>query len=150
MPLVFNDFSLDPKTRQLLREGKERRLEPKAFDLLALLLRRRPEAVSKGEIQEQLWPGTFVSESSLTGLVTQIRQALDDDPRKARFLRTVHGFGYAFCGTVVEEGGRPRQSQAARRRAPAPGGLRLRSSGTRPPLSSPKERTSSGATRPPA
>ena len=87
-----------------MRGGKERRLEPKAFELLALLLRRRPEAVSKGEIQEELWPDTFVSESSLTGLVTQIRQALDDDPRKARFLRTVHGFGYAFCGTVVEEG----------------------------------------------
>jgi DNA-binding winged helix-turn-helix (wHTH) protein len=124
MRLAFNDFCLDLKTRQLLRGGKERHLEPKAFDLLALLLRRRPEALSKGEIQEQLWPGTFVSESSLTGLVTQIRQALDDDPRQARFLRTVHGFGYAFCGTVEEEReaeGTPvvRPTKGARARRPS-------------------------------
>ena len=104
MRLAFDDFCLDLSSRQLLQRGQQRHLEPKAFDLLALLLRRRPEAVSKGEIQEQVWPGTFVSESSLTGLVTQIRQALADDPRQARFLRTVHGFGYAFCGTVVEAG----------------------------------------------
>ena len=104
MRFVFSDFCLDLSSRQLLRDEKARHLEPKALDLLALLLRRRPAALSKGEIQEQLWPGTFVSESSLTGLVTQIRQALDDDPRQPRFLRTVHGFGYAFCGTVLEEG----------------------------------------------
>jgi DNA-binding winged helix-turn-helix (wHTH) protein len=104
MRLVFDDFRLDLSSRQLLRSGEERHLEPKAFDLLALLLSRRPEAVSKGEIQEHLWPGTFVSESSLTGLVTQIRHALEDDPRKARFLRTVHAFGYAFSGAAAEEG----------------------------------------------
>jgi len=78
MRLVFSDFCLDTATRQLLRRGKERHVEPKAFELLALLLSRRPEAVAKGEIQDKLWPSTFVSESSLTGLVTQIRQALGD------------------------------------------------------------------------
>jgi len=124
MRFVFSDFCLDLSSRQLLRSGKGRHLEPKAFDLLALLLRRRPEAISKSEIQEQLWPGTFVSESSLTGLVTQIRQALLDDPRAPRFLRTVHGFGYAFCGTVEEEGkadGTPlaRSTSGARVRKPS-------------------------------
>jgi DNA-binding winged helix-turn-helix (wHTH) protein len=104
MRFAFDDFRLDLSSRQLTKSGKERRLEPKAFELLALLLARRPEAIAKGEIQEHLWPGTFVSESSLTGLVTQVRQALGDEPRQARFLRTVHGFGYAFSGTVAEEG----------------------------------------------
>ena len=103
MRLVFSDFCLDTATRQLLRRGKERHVEPKAFELLALLLSRRPEAVAKGEIQDKLWPSTFVSESSLTGLVTQIRQALGDDPRQPRYLRTVHGFGYAFSGNAAEE-----------------------------------------------
>jgi DNA-binding winged helix-turn-helix (wHTH) protein len=121
MRLAFDDFCLDLSSRQLLRDGKERHLEPKAFDLLALLLSRRPEAVSKGDIQEHLWPGTFVSESSLTGLVTQIRQALEDEPRKARFLRTVHGFGYAFCGTAVEEG-----AMAAVASVPSRAGSRVR------------------------
>jgi DNA-binding winged helix-turn-helix (wHTH) protein len=100
MPVSFGDFILDQSTRQLLRGGKERHLEPKAFELLELLLVRRPGAVAKAEIHERLWPGTFVSESSLTGLVAQVRQALGDNPRRPRFLRTVHGFGYAFSGDV--------------------------------------------------
>ncbi len=103
MQVSFGDFTLDQATRQLLRGGKERHLEPKAFELLDLLLARRPAAVAKAEIHERLWPGTFVSESSLTGLVAQIRQALGDNPQRPRFLRTVHGFGYAFSGEASEE-----------------------------------------------
>jgi DNA-binding winged helix-turn-helix (wHTH) protein len=103
MRVSFGDFVFDRSTRQLLRDGEERHLEPKAFDLLDLLLARRPEAVSKSEIQQRLWPETFVSESSLTGLVAQIRQALDDGRKPPRFVRTVHGFGYAFSGEVSAE-----------------------------------------------
>ena len=119
MRFCFNDFRLDLATRQLLFRGKERRLEPKSFELLALLVKRRPDAVSKGEIHEQLWPDTFVSESSLTGLATQIRQALGDDPRRPRYLRTVHGFGYAFSGMATEEAPDPAMGGS-----PAPGGRR--------------------------
>jgi DNA-binding winged helix-turn-helix (wHTH) protein len=117
MRIVFSDFCLDLSSHQLSQGGKERHLEPKAFDLLALLVSRRPEALAKGEIQERLWPGTFVSESSLTGLVTQIRHALGDEPKEARFLRTVHGFGYAFCGAVAEDAAppAPKAGTAARR-----------------------------------
>src|SRR6185369_830144 len=78
--VTFGDFSLDRSTRQLRRGTRELRLEPKAFELLDLLLVRRPAAVSKSEIQAQLWPDSFVSEGSITGLVTQIRQALEDRP----------------------------------------------------------------------
>src|SRR5262249_12302906 len=46
---------------------------------------------------------TFVSESSLTGLVAQVRKALADDRRQERFLRTVHGFGYAFIGETAAD-----------------------------------------------
>jgi DNA-binding winged helix-turn-helix (wHTH) protein len=98
MRVAFGDFVLDRGTRQLLCGGEERHVEPKALELLDLLLMRRPQAVSKSEIQRRLWPDAFVSESSLTGLVAQIRQALDDDARRPRFVRTAHGFGYAFCG----------------------------------------------------
>jgi DNA-binding winged helix-turn-helix (wHTH) protein len=103
MRLSFGGFVLDRATRQLLRGGEERHLEPKAFQLLELLLDRRPAVVSKREILERLWPGTFVSESSVTGLVGQVREALEDDRAQARFIRTVHGLGYAFAGEAVEE-----------------------------------------------
>jgi DNA-binding winged helix-turn-helix (wHTH) protein len=107
MRLLFNDFCLDRATRQLLRDGRERHLEPKAFELLELLVLRRPEAVSKSEIQERLWPDTFVSESNLSGLVAQIRRALGDGAQEARFVRTLHGFGYAFAVEAREEGAAP-------------------------------------------
>jgi DNA-binding winged helix-turn-helix (wHTH) protein len=103
MRVSFGDFVLDRSTRQLLCRGEERHLEPKAFEVLDLLLNRRPEAVSKSEIQQRLWPDAFVSESSLTGLVAQIRQALGDTRSQPRFIRTVHGFGYAFSGEASAE-----------------------------------------------
>ncbi len=101
MRVQFGDFTLDRATRQLLRGGEEKHLEPKAFELLDFLLERRPEAISKPEIRDRLWPDTFVSESNLTGLVAQLREALGDDPRKPQFVRTVYGFGYAFSGQVM-------------------------------------------------
>jgi DNA-binding winged helix-turn-helix (wHTH) protein len=96
--LVFGDCEFDSGRRLLLRHGSETPLSPKAFQLLELLLDRRPEAISKAELLEQLWPKTFVSDASLHNLVAEIRAALDDDPRTPRFIRTVPRFGYAFHG----------------------------------------------------
>jgi DNA-binding winged helix-turn-helix (wHTH) protein len=94
--LQFDHLTFDSDSRQLWSNGKEVRLSPKAFDLLALLVERRPRAVSKADIYERLWPGTFVSESSLPSLVSEIREAIADHRREPRLLRTLHGFGYAF------------------------------------------------------
>jgi pSer/pThr/pTyr-binding forkhead associated (FHA) protein len=71
-------------------------LSAKAFQLLELLLDHRPEAVPKADIREQLWPDTFVSDASLHNLVNELRAALGDDPRVARYIRTVPRYGYAF------------------------------------------------------
>ena len=101
MPVSFGAFVLDSSTRQLRRGTVPVHLEPKALELLELLLEKRPAAVSKTGIQERLWPDTFVSESSLTALVAQLRKALGDDRHHERFIRTVHGFGYAFSGEVT-------------------------------------------------
>jgi hypothetical protein len=68
------------------------------LQLLECLLDRRPEAVSKTELLTHLWSETFVSEASLYNLVAEVRGALGDDPRAARFIRTVPKYGYAFHG----------------------------------------------------
>jgi DNA-binding winged helix-turn-helix (wHTH) protein len=102
--LRIGDLTFDAASRQLLRGAAEVHLTLKAFDLLRLLIDRRPSAVSKEEIQTHLWPTTFVSEANIPGLVTEIRTALGDTARTPRFIRTVHGFGYAFCGTVTPVG----------------------------------------------
>src|SRR6185295_4967224 len=104
MALAFGDFVFDQERRQLLRLGEPVPLETKAYELLALLLSRRPNALSKAQIRAVLWPGTFVSESALARLVTQVRAACEDDAQTPRFIRTVHGFGYAFCGDAREGG----------------------------------------------
>jgi DNA-binding winged helix-turn-helix (wHTH) protein len=98
----FSDFAVDFGSRQLLRGAEAIHLGPKAFELLELLLKRRPRALSKAQLQSQLWPRTFVSESNLTSLVTELRTALADDARQPRFIRTVYGFGYAFSGEAEE------------------------------------------------
>jgi DNA-binding winged helix-turn-helix (wHTH) protein len=108
MQVRFGDFVLDRGTRQLLRNGQEHRIGPKAFELLDLLLSQRPNVVAKERIRDRLWPDTFVSGSTLATLVAELRSALDEDPKRPQFLRTVHGVGYAFCGEATEPGAPPR------------------------------------------
>jgi DNA-binding winged helix-turn-helix (wHTH) protein len=113
MVLSFGDFVLDSGTRQLRRGEEERHLGPKPFELLELLLRRRPNVVTKEAIRDRLWPGTFVSGSTLATVVGEIRAALEDDPASPRFLRTVHGVGYAFCGDAREKETSPAASRSS-------------------------------------
>lgn len=105
MILRFGEFVFDPDRVLLLRGTEPVPVEPKAFRLLALLLSRRPSVVSKAAIHEAIWPSTSVSESSLPGLVRDLRTALADDWARPQLIRTVRGHGYAFCGTAVEEPG---------------------------------------------
>jgi len=96
MRIVFGDCELDSGRRILLRHGRPTPLSPKAFQLLELLVDRRPEAVAKSELLEHLWADVFVSDASLHNLVAEIRAALGDNPRAVRYIRTVPRFGYAF------------------------------------------------------
>src|SRR5262249_29971121 len=61
-----------------------------------------PRTLSRAQIRDVVWPGVFVSESTLSVAVNGIRQALEDDARQPRFIRTAHRFGYAFCGEARE------------------------------------------------
>jgi DNA-binding winged helix-turn-helix (wHTH) protein len=105
VPIGFGDFVFDEDTRELTRGGEEVPLPPKAFELLRHLLRQRPRALSKDELNALLWPDTHVTAASLAGAASDLRAALDDRRRRPRFIRTVHGFGYAFCGQAEPVGG---------------------------------------------
>lgn len=102
MTVTFAGFTLDLDARQLRGANGELHLSPKAFELLKVLAENRPRALSKNELHEHLWPATFVSEVNLATLIAEIREALGDDARKPRFIRTAHRFGYAFCAPVSE------------------------------------------------
>jgi DNA-binding winged helix-turn-helix (wHTH) protein len=108
----FGRFLLDYDARQLRLDADEVHLTPKAFELLAALLRNRDRVMSKVELQERLWPSTFVEETNLAGLVAEIRRAIGDSATNPGFLRTVHRIGYRFVGAVAE-------TRAARPAVPA-------------------------------
>ena len=101
MTIRFGPFTLDLDTRQLTRGSREIHLAPKAFELLATLVLDRPKVLSKAVLQQRLWPETFVEEANLSNLVAEIREALGDRARAPLFVRTAHGFGYAFCGDAT-------------------------------------------------
>ncbi len=100
----FGDYTLDCDRRQLLRRGAPVALTPKALLLLETLLLERPRALGKEELFARVWPGAFITEASLSVAVAALRRALVDDARQPRFVRTVHGYGYAWCGEAVAEG----------------------------------------------
>jgi len=102
VPLLFGDCLFDSERRVLSRAAQEVHLTPKAFRLLELLIEKRPNPISKGELMSTLWPDAVVAEGSLSNLVAEVRDALGDSARGARYLRTFHRYGYAFCGDAVK------------------------------------------------
>jgi DNA-binding winged helix-turn-helix (wHTH) protein len=93
---------VDAGARQLLRDGREVPLSPKAFQLLVLLVENRERAVSRQELHQHLWPSTFVLETNLASLIAELRRALGDNAAKPQFIRTMHRFGYRFVAPVEE------------------------------------------------
>ncbi|HEY0371928.1 MAG TPA: FHA domain-containing protein [Thermoanaerobaculia bacterium] len=108
---VFDPFCLDTDRKELLRGDAPVHLTPRAFQLLELLIRERPRAVSKRELLDQVWGGTIVEESNLKTLVLEIRTALEERGGSTNVIRTVYGFGYAFAG-AADESGEPDASPA--------------------------------------
>ena len=106
--LRFAEFELETGARRLMRGNAGVHLTPKAYDLLVALIERRPNVLSKSELHELLWPSTFVAESNLAALVSEVRKALHDNAAQSRFVRTAPRFGYAFCGEIVEAPAVPR------------------------------------------
>ena len=87
--------------RELLRDGRPVPLTPKAFDLLAALLERPGQLISKEELLQKVWPDTFVEESNLAYNVFALRKALGDTAENSQFIETVPKNGYRFTAAVA-------------------------------------------------
>ena len=99
----FAQFAIDSETRQLMSHGREIHVSPKAFDLLCALIETRPRVVDKADLRARIWPNTYVVDANLNILIGEIRRALRDNVQDSRFIRTVYGVGYAFCGTAADD-----------------------------------------------
>jgi len=98
----FGRFELDLRARELRKDGVRIRLQDQPFELLAMLLERPAEVLTRDELRGRLWPdGTFVDfEHGLNAAVKRLRAALGDDAEHPRFVETLHRRGYRFIGMV--------------------------------------------------
>ncbi|HEX6423396.1 MAG TPA: AAA family ATPase [Acidimicrobiales bacterium] len=104
MIYAFEGFELDGEGYELRRQGRHVALEPQVFEVLRYLVAHRDRVVAKEELLDEIWGTRFVTESALTTRIKEVRQALGDDGRTQRMVRTVTGRGYRFVGEVVEAG----------------------------------------------
>jgi DNA-binding winged helix-turn-helix (wHTH) protein/Tol biopolymer transport system component len=96
----FGPFRIDPDRRLLLRENQPVPLQPKAFDILLVLVENAEQVVLKDEILRAVWPDTFVEESNLAQHIFVLRKTLGDAREERRYIITVPGRGYRFTEKV--------------------------------------------------
>ena len=96
----FEEFSLDPDAMRLSRNGHQVTLEPQVFEVLAVLVSRHEQLVTKQDLIDLVWGGRFVSDSALSSRIKTARQIIGDDGKQQRLIRTVHGRGFRFVGEV--------------------------------------------------
>ena len=114
----WDDFVLDLDTYRLERAGTPLSLEPKAFNLLVLLVSRPAHLFTKQEIFDRVWPDTAVTDHALTRVVAQLRRVLGDDVKEVRYLETVPTRGYRWVcpvetEAIVEELGEPSVAESS-------------------------------------
>jgi DNA-binding winged helix-turn-helix (wHTH) protein/thioredoxin-like negative regulator of GroEL len=97
----FGEFRLDAAERRLYKGGQIASLEPKAHYVLLALVRRAGRLVTKRELLELVWPGSFVEEGILAVYISALRKALGNGEGAPRFIETVSRSGYRFVATVT-------------------------------------------------
>ncbi|UPJ61107.1 winged helix-turn-helix domain-containing protein [Bradyrhizobium sp. 192] len=96
----FGRFQLVPRRQLLLLDGRAVKLGGRAFELLHLLIQRRGELVSKDELMEAAWPGTFLHDSNLKVNMWSLRRSLGDTQTEPAYIATVARRGYRFVADV--------------------------------------------------
>ncbi len=127
---TFGPFAFNAAAFRVERDGEVIALEPKALDVLLLLIERAPVVVEKGEIFGVVWKDVAVTDNALTRVIAQLRRALDDDARSPRYIETVATRGYRLIAPVGEW--TPPMDRSSSSPAPAPDDSTLRAVWRRP------------------
>src|SRR5436190_23254410 len=101
-PYRFGLFEFDPETRELRKQGMKIKLQGQPVEILALLLARPGEVITRDEFQKKLWQAdTFVDfEHSLNAAMKRLRAALGDSAETPRFVETLSRRGYRFIAPI--------------------------------------------------
>jgi DNA-binding winged helix-turn-helix (wHTH) protein/tetratricopeptide (TPR) repeat protein len=99
----FDDVRVDLEEFEVVKAGVRVRLEPKAFEALVFLIEHRGRLVEKKELLDAVWKEAFVTENAMTRVIAQLRKALGDDSKEAKYIETVPTRGYRFIAEVGQE-----------------------------------------------
>lgn len=92
----FGDVWVDFKSWEITKKGKLIHLTPFEFNLLKFLIARRGDVVTRDEILDAVWNEAIVSPRTVEPHIAHLRQKLEDDPSRPRYIVGVHGIGYKF------------------------------------------------------
>lgn len=99
----FGSFELDTGRFELRRDGEPVPIEPQVLALVVLLIENRDRVVTKDELIDNIWNGRVISEAAISGRIKKARQALGDDGKAQRYIRTVQRRGFRFVGDLAGE-----------------------------------------------
>ncbi|MBF6022906.1 tetratricopeptide repeat protein [Lysobacter niastensis] len=109
----FDDIVVDTAAHTVLRAGQPQTIEPKAFAVLLVLLRRHGELVPRDELLDAVWGHRHVTPGVLTRVIAQLRHVLGDDSQHPRYIQTQHALGYRFIGLPRRDSDYPNSSEAS-------------------------------------
>jgi DNA-binding winged helix-turn-helix (wHTH) protein/predicted ATPase len=104
--ISFGPFWLDLTNQCLWQGPRAISLRPKPFAVLKLLVENAGQLVTKQQVLEAVWPGTFVSDAVLKDSIRQLREAFGDDAESPAYIETAHRRGYRFIAKVSRDGPR--------------------------------------------
>ncbi|MDB6010575.1 MAG: transcriptional regulatory protein-like protein [Gammaproteobacteria bacterium] len=137
----FEDFEADLRTEELFKSGTKLRLPHQSFCVLAMVLERAGQLVTREELRARLWPaGTLIEyDQRLNAAVNRLREALLDSAEAPRFIETLPKRGYRFIAAVEPGGGNvttPPEVNIPRSEGPAASPSRPADITDKPPLAS--------------
>lgn len=104
MIYAFDDYQLNTDTRELSRAGQAIGVEPQTFSVLQALIENRDTVLGKNDLADAVWRGRFTSDAAIASRIKSARKAIGDDGRSQRYIKTLHGVGYRFVGTLKDPG----------------------------------------------
>ena len=93
--IYTGELSIHPKSRRVLRQGREISLTPKEFDILYLLAQNRGEVFTKEQIYRAVWDGDFLlADSNIMAFIRKLRKKIEPNPDAPEYILTIWGIGY--------------------------------------------------------
>jgi len=98
-PMRFDGLEIDPATRRVVVRGADVELTAREFDLLLFLAQHQDQVFSRDQLMDRVWEFSFYSDTTtVTVHVRRLRAKIEADAANPRWLQTVWGVGYRFCG----------------------------------------------------